>query len=85
MRPLIFVAVAVAGFATMVVAACDYIINVGPYDTAVFVAGTVAAVAGYVMASRSMRAGGERSHARIERRVPLAFHRIRQHAPVERP
>ncbi|MBO4763832.1 MAG: hypothetical protein J5485_04365 [Candidatus Methanomethylophilaceae archaeon] len=86
MRPIImFAAMALAGFVVMIIAACDYIANVGPYDTVAFIAGAVVTAVGYYMTVKTMRAESERSDASAERRFPLPVPRSRQHAPVERP
>ena len=55
MRTIVYLLLVIAGFVMMLAAACDYILNVGSFDTYVFVLGVALFVAGYVLTMKLVR------------------------------
>ena len=55
MRNILPLVLAVAGFAVMLAATCDYVLNVGGYDTYLFIAGLAAMIAGYILTMKAAK------------------------------
>ncbi len=55
MRNILPLVLAVAGFAAMLAATCDYVLNVSGYDTYIFIAGLAAMIAGYVLTIKAAK------------------------------